>query len=265
MKAQKLILQLTLSLCLIPLQMWAQPGSEETARMAFPSVQEETLAFAKKLKPSGNGLTIVVNANAEELESVIKDKLEVSTGEKVKTSKGLFTLESVIFEDISSRTLDYYYRVEPIGKSDENVSRVSLFVSAGYYNFLDSEKFPQEIESARAFLQQLEKNIQIFKLQEKINAQQELVSQQLKEEADLQKEREKLQKERVDAQDNINKMEAEIESLKAKIADNQANLLKADQAMTSNASSMETQAQALAAEKDKLLQLQAELAELQKN
>lgn len=263
MKANKLILMSLL--CLLPFHIWAQPTTAETARTALPSVEEKTMVFAKKLKPSGNGLSIVVSANAEELEAVLEKKFEVATGQKVKSTKGLSTVESAVFEPISPRTLDYYYRVEPVGKAAENVSRVSLFVSAGYYNFLDSETYPKEVAAARTFLQGLDKNTKIFHLQQKVDAQQELVNKQLKEEADLHKESEKVHKDQIDAQAGIKKLEKEIEMLKAKVSENQSKLQKAEQAMAENASAKEAHSAKLAAEKEKLTKLQAELEVLKRD
>jgi DNA repair exonuclease SbcCD ATPase subunit len=240
--------------------------------MHFPQAEEP---FGNNhnhlLAPNGHFFNIdLVKMSVSQ--TIKQSENEVATGEKVKSTKGLFAVESVTFDPISARTLDYYYRVEPIGKKEENQSRVTLFLSAGYYNFLDSETYPKEVAAARTFLQSLAKNTLIYRLQEKIKAQQELVNEQIKEEADLQKEGQKLHKDKIDADSNIKKLDeeieklaAEIEMLKAKVSENQSKLQKAEQAMASNSSAQEAQATKLAAEKEKLSKLQAELEELKRD
>ncbi|MEL7339171.1 MAG: hypothetical protein AAGM67_01705, partial [Bacteroidota bacterium] len=143
---KNILLNTLLAFALIGLTINLQAQENATARLQQAAQVEETVAtFSKKLKPSGNALTFVIEGDAEEILTVLNEKFSVATGEKVKSVKDLQTVESVVFEEISSRTMDYYYRVEPVENTNEKYSRITLFLSSGYYNFIDSEKYPEEM------------------------------------------------------------------------------------------------------------------------
>ncbi|MEL7529980.1 MAG: hypothetical protein AAFN10_01665 [Bacteroidota bacterium] len=234
-----------------------------TARLQKAAqVEETTASFAKKVKPSGNALTFVIEGNAEEILTVLNEKFSVGTGEKVKNFKGLQSLESVTFPEISDRTMDYYYRVEPVENTDGKFSRITMFLSAGYYNFLDSEKYPEEVANAKTFLQSLDLKTKMYQLEQKITAQQVVLAKEQKVEEELISKAEKLTKEVANEQGNIQKMEEEIAKLQEKITAAQAQIVKIEAAKEENKTSQAAQAVKISEEVAKLQAVQAELETL---
>ncbi|MFK7920824.1 MAG: hypothetical protein AB8H47_02660 [Bacteroidia bacterium] len=231
-----------------------------TARLQQAAqVEETTASFAKKVKPSGNALTFVIEGNAEEILTVLNDKFAVGTGEKVKSFKGLQALESVTFAEISDRTMDYYYRVEPVENTEGKYSRITMFLSAGYYNFLDSEKYPEEVAKATTFLQSLDLKTKMYQLEQKITLQQEAVAKVQKTQDELIEKAEKLTKDVADEQNAILKMEEEIAKLKEKMVEAQAKIAKLETAKETNKTVQATQATKISESVAKLQALQTEL------
>ncbi len=254
-----------LALLVINLTISLKAQEPATARLQKAAQVEETTAtFAKKVKPSGNALTFVIQGDAEEILTVLNEKFSVGTGEKVKNFKGLQALESVSFPEISDRTMDYYYRVEPVENTDGKFSRITMFLSAGYYNFLDSEKYPEEVEKAKIFLQSLDVKTKMYQLEQKITAQQEVVAEEQKVEEELIAKGEKLTKEVANEQGNIQKMEEEIAKLQEKIAAAQAQIIKIETAQEANKTEQATQATKISEEVAKLQSIQTQLEELKK-
>lgn len=237
-----------------------QAQDPATARLQKAAqVEETTVSFAKKVKPSGNALTFVIEGNAEEILAVLDDKFSVGTGEKVKNFKGLQALESVTFAEISDRTMDYYYRVDPVENTNGKYSRITMFLSAGYYNFLDSEKYPEEVAKATTFLQSLDLKTKMYQLEQKVTAQQVVIAKAQKMQDETIEKEEKLTKEVASTQNNILKMEEEIAKLKEKIVAAQAQITKTEAAKEANKEIQATQAAKISEEVAKLQAIQTEL------
>ncbi|MEL6590105.1 MAG: hypothetical protein AAFQ68_08500, partial [Bacteroidota bacterium] len=257
---KNILLNTLLAFALIALTINLQAQETATARLQKAAQVEETNAtFSKKLKPSGNALTFVIEGNAEEILTVLNEKFSVATGEKVKKVKDLQSLESVVFEEISPRTMDYYYRVEPVENTADKFTRITLFLSSGYYNFIDSEKYPEEMANATAFLQSLDLKTKMYQLEQKIAVQQEAVAEQQKMQDELIAKQEKLKKEVAASQNDITKMEADIAKLQEKIAATQTSIGELETAQGENTSKQEAQATKISEEVAKLQKLQAEL------
>lgn len=259
-KMKNILFKTLLAFVIMNLTISLQAQDPATARLQKAAqVEETTASFAKKIKPSGNALTFVIEGNAEEILTVLNDKFTVGTGEKVKSFKGLQALESVTFSEISDRTMDYYYRVESVENTSDKYSRITMFLSAGYYNFLDSEKYPAEIANATAFLQSLDLKTKMYQLEQKITLQQEGIAGLQKTQDELIAKEEKLTKDAAAEQNTILKMEEEITKLNEKIVGTQAEITKLEIGKTDNKTAQATQATKISEEVAKLQALQVEL------
>ncbi|MEM6343672.1 MAG: hypothetical protein AAF927_07310 [Bacteroidota bacterium] len=257
---KNILLKSLLALVLLNLSFSLKAQDPATARLQKAAQVEETTAtFAKKIKPSGNALTFVIEGNAEEILTVLNEKFSVGTGEKVKNFKGLQSLESVTFSEISDRTMDYYYRVEPVENTEGKYSRITMFMSAGYYNFLDSEKYPEEIAKATAFLESLDLKTKMYQLEQKLSAQQAVLAQEQKVEEALIEKAEKLAKDVADELSGIQKMEEEIAKLQAKIKAAKGQIAEIETAQEANKAKQLEQATKISEEVAKLQAIQTEL------
>lgn len=178
------------------------------------SAQEGVYTFDKRIAPNANGISVEFEESADYVEAALRSKFEKLGKKKPKgLKKGLYMYEEVIMPEISTATLNYYYRVEADGS---NASKVSLFLSPGNNNFWSSEKFPEEMKRAEQMLYALEVEVATLKMQEKIIAQKELIAKEEKEQNNLKKAEEDMYKQ-------IEKLEKQIEDTKASIEKNKIN------------------------------------------
>ncbi|MDX1909665.1 MAG: hypothetical protein SF053_21685 [Bacteroidia bacterium] len=150
-------------------------GTQVSAQL----VSEASREFIKK--EFGNSLSIVVAGQPKNVSAVLDEKFKLATSVKPKPNAGLTTVAAARYNDISGNTLDYHYRVEKANKSDENQARVTLFISSGGSNFLDSGKYPEEIANARDMLEGLESEVRIYEMELQLTAQGKVVEKNIKE------------------------------------------------------------------------------------
>jgi regulator of replication initiation timing len=163
-----------------------------------------TAGFAQKARESnekspageGNAVVIELEGQAKNVEDVMKKKFSKLKG---KSEKGFEAFTGVIYSEISANTIDIYYKVE---KKDETHSKIIMFLSQGYNNFMSSKDFPSEISNAIKLLDGMIAEVRKYELELAIAAQTKVVEDEVKtqeklveENEDLVKEKEKLTKE----------------------------------------------------------------------
>ncbi|MEO0897840.1 MAG: hypothetical protein AAFY71_15645 [Bacteroidota bacterium] len=203
---------------IITLAIFCLLGSGLFAQETF----EGKFKFDKKVSPTANGVAWKTANDPEAVKSSIEAKfLEVARVKSKKGRKGMFVFEGVIYPEISSAKMDYYFRIDPIGK---DMNQVHMFLSLGNDNFISSLKFPQEIEAAKRFLYNLDKGARIMAMMEKINSQQEELMDQekakgklVKEQEDLKKAHEKLTKEMQENELKQEQMVGKVDEMTQKV------------------------------------------------
>ena len=199
------------------------------------SLQAQTAAEAKEKfqkKIDGNAVSITIKGQKKNVEDVLKAKFKK---QKTKNDKGNVMIEAAILPEISTNTMDYYYRVDKV--SDEE-SKIVFFMSKGYTNFLTSAEDPNEIAAAKTMLESMVKEVSIFEFQIAIDAQMKVIEKAEKDQEKLVKDGEGLVKDQ-------EKLEKELEQNKS------------DQAQ--NVTDQETQTGVIEAEKVTLQELQDKL------
>jgi hypothetical protein len=141
-------------------------------------ITEGSRNFIKK--ESANALSIVVQGQTRNVEEVMDRKLRAATGQKSKTTKGLTMYESARLAGASTNVMDMYFRVEKASRSDKNHSRVIIFLSSGNNNFLDSETNPNEFDAAKAILNDLQLDVEIYELELAIDEQNKVIEKAVK-------------------------------------------------------------------------------------
>lgn len=166
--------------------------------MTAVSLNAQKARESNEKSPAGEGNAVVIEleGQAKNVEEVMKRKFSKLKG---KSDKGFEAFTGVIFSEISSNTIDIYYKVE---KKDETHSKIIMFLSQGYNNFMSSRDFPGEIGNAIKMLDAMIVEVRKYELELAIAAQTKVIEDEVKEQEklvgeneDLVKEKEKLQKE----------------------------------------------------------------------
>lgn len=103
------------------------------------------------------------------------------SGNKGKAKSGVRMYEGVRYGEISNQMMDYYFKVDKANKKDKNTSRVTLFLSTGNYNFIDSDSYPDEIASAAEVLENLTFDVRMYEMDLAIEEQQKSLEKAIKE------------------------------------------------------------------------------------
>ncbi|GAB4405745.1 MAG: hypothetical protein OHK0039_07030 [Bacteroidia bacterium] len=208
-----------------------------TTSLSAQVALEGSYAFDKRLAPMANGVTYEINAPTARFEALFTQRFETAGAKIKKERKGLFYAEAVVLPDVSGRTLDYYYRVEPTG-SDGARARITLFLSLGNNNFLTSDRYPQEIEAAKQFLVSLDREARRAEMQAQIEAQRAALNALLLQQTTLKQQQETLAQEKV-------RLEKAVQENAAAIGANDVSLKQLEESIST--------------EKQKLGQLQLKL------
>jgi hypothetical protein len=134
---------------------------------------------------TANGLSITIQGQPKNVEQVLDEIFKNQTGQRVRTRKGMSAVEEGRFRNVSRQALNYYYTVEKPSRGDGTHSRVTLFISAGNRNFLDSSQYPREMQAASDLLSSLELEVMKYELAVVIEEQQKVLDKALKEQARL--------------------------------------------------------------------------------
>jgi hypothetical protein len=141
-------------------------------------IREGSFPFMRN--ESANGLSIIIQGQPKNVEHVLDEMFKEQTGQRVRTRKGMSTIEEGRFRDISRQAINYFYSVEKPSRNDETHSQVLLFLSAGNNNFLDSSQYPREMQAARDLLSGLELEVMKYELAVVIEEQQKVLDKAIK-------------------------------------------------------------------------------------
>ena len=167
-------------------------------------VVEGRYEFMKKVADQANGISLILNGSTDAIQAILQKKMKAESGVRVRNIKhGIQGAEAVRLSTISQSMFDYYYKLESVGKKNENQTRLTLFVSAGNYNFLTSEKYPVEMEAAKNWLSQVARDATLYQQQLYIEQQARNVAKAEKELENTLSEREKLEEMLADIQAKI--------------------------------------------------------------
>lgn len=160
------------------------------------------------LKTDGPCVAITLEANAKNVEDVLKEKFKK---QKTKSKKGFVFIEGEVIPFISSNVMDLYYLVD---KKKDNQCEVIFFASKGYDNFVSSAEEPELINNIKKVLDDMVSEVRTYELNLAIEAQTKVLEKAMKEQENLVSDGENLVKEQ-------EKLEKELEQNKADQDQNQ--------------------------------------------
>lgn len=172
---------------------WAQKATESTEK--------------SPLGTDGKCLVVELTGQQKNVEAVLEQKFKKLKGKK---EKGYDAFKAQVFPEISSNTLDIYYKVET---KKEDQSKVVLFLATGYDNWLNPTDHSSELNNAKKMLEGLAAEVRTYELNLAIEAQTKVVEEAVKTQAGLEKELEKLG-------NDLTKLQQEIEENKKEQEEN---------------------------------------------
>lgn len=155
------------------------------------AVSEGPQPFIKKV--SGNALSVVFTGQPDNVEHVLENWLEEASGKKAATRSGFRALEGVVVSAFSPNALDYYLLVEKVSRDDNTHSKATLFVSAGNDNFISRGSNPEVMNQVVAWLESMQKEINIYELELAVEAQQKVIEKAIKVQESLHRDSVRLQ------------------------------------------------------------------------
>lgn len=187
------------------------------------------------LGTDGKCLVIDLEAQGKNVEAVLNEKFKKLKGKK---EKGFESYKAQIFSEVSSNTLDYYWKVDTKG---DNKTKVLFFMSTGYDNWLNPNDHASEINNAKKMLDALITEVRTYELNLAIDAQTKVLESAVKEQEKLVKENESLKS-------DLDKLQKEIEENK--------------KATETNVKTQETQKKVVEDQKKVLDELQKQLGQV---
>ena len=188
-------------------------------------IKEGVYPFIKKGTKSANGLRIELDGKPDHVEAVVERELKALTGQKVKGIKsGVSGLEAARIADFSEATLDYYYKVEKLSKKIEDRTVLTLFLSAGNYNFLNSDKYPEEMAAAAFWLDEMQQKVHVYEYEIAIEEQEKIIKEAKKDQEKLKSDHGKLEKQKEDILKAIEENEVAQDQQMQKIATEESKL-----------------------------------------
>lgn len=203
-------------------------------------VLEGDFTFIKKIKATANGLTMDIAGESEMITEMMTKRLEEATGEKVKSfKKGIMGMEGVMLESISANTYDYYFRVDEIKNKDPERSKITLFVSVGNHNFINSDKYPNEVAASKVWLQKLLSWKRLKEIAIAEAAQQIKLEEAEKQQAVITETATKLNENKANMDAEFEKLQAKLKELAKKKESNDQALLKHEVSIKDHAKNVE--------------------------
>jgi Skp family chaperone for outer membrane proteins len=189
------------------------------------------------LGTDGKCLIVELEGQQKNVEAVMENKFKKLKGKK---EKGYEAFKAQVFPEISSNTIDIYYKVET---KKDNQSKVILFLATGYDNWLNPQDHASELNNAKKMLDGLAAEVRTYELTLAIDAQTKVLE-------DAVKTQEKLEK-------DLEKLGSDLEKLQKEIEENKKN-------QEENKKTQEEQKKSIEKEKKTLEDLQKQLGQVGK-
>lgn len=183
--------------CLLLLLCASAAAQVQTAYPTGPVQEPAEGAYPldKKIREYANGLSLTTRNSPEDLEEALARKMAAYTKTKAKSlRKGLLVYEAVIFPEITANALNYYARTS-VNERGDGRTTFTLFLSPGNDNFLESSRFPKEMQQAAAVLKRIDRDATLLALERGIAAAQAELDARTRELLALDTELQALQKE----------------------------------------------------------------------
>lgn len=201
--------------------------------------QEATLTMAEFPKVGAvDAVTITVEGQLKNIEYVVDQKFQDETGGKTKSYKGFRTIQSVVYREIASKTIDYYFTVEKEGTKEAPRGRVILMMSLGNNTFMDADRYPDEMAAAEKVLEELPRDVRVYELQLAIEEQEKVIEKTVKDYEKLGSDSLSLEAQLIETQLNIEANRISRQQQKVRITEEETKLTEFKEMLKSTRSAV---------------------------
>jgi hypothetical protein len=168
-----------------------------------------TIQYNKSMQPAHR---LDLSNNVDDVEATILNKLK-QNGYKPETDgrlfwkkskiDGFYEFNNIIIPTISNQKLDMYFKVVQKNAEEKNSSIIYLLVSTGNENFSSPDRDTALWNNTKVFLDQFVENTVVYKLEQDIKKQEDVIARSKKELTTLQKGEKELE-------DRIKKLQGEL-------------------------------------------------------
>lgn len=191
----------------------------------FLLAQEATMTMVEFPKVGAvDAVTITLEGQVKNIQHVMEEKFQDETGGRAKSYKGFRKIESVVYREIASKTVDYYYKVEKEGTKEAPRGRVILLMSLGNETFMDGDRYPDEMAGAEKVLEELPRDVRIYELQLAIEEQEKVILKNEKEYEKLGTDSLSLEAQLIETQQSIEANRISRQQQKVKLSEEAAKL-----------------------------------------
>jgi len=127
-----------------------------------------------------DAVAITIEGSPKNIQHVLEEKFMDETGTRLKSYKGFRKLESAVYREIASKTVDYYFKVQKSGSKDLPSGRVVLMLSLGNNSFMDGDRYPDEMAAAKKILEELPREVRMYELELAIEEQEKVIGKSVK-------------------------------------------------------------------------------------
>jgi hypothetical protein len=201
--------------------------------------QEATLTMVEFPKVGAvDAVTITVEGQLKNIEYVVDQKFQDETGGKTKSYKGFRTGQSVVYREIASKTIDYYFTVEKEGTKEAPRGRVILMMSLGNNTFMDADRYPDEMAAAEKVLEELPRDVRVYELQLAIEEQEKIIEKTVKDYEKLGTDSLSLEAQLIETQLNIEANRISRQQQKVRITEEETKLTEFKEMLKSTRSAV---------------------------
>ncbi len=189
--------------------------------------QDASLTLVDFLKVGPvDAVTITLEGQTKNIEYVVEEKFQDETGGKVKSYKGFRKIESVVYREIASKTIDFYFKVEKEGNKEAPFGKVTLIMSLGNNTFMDGDRYPDEIAAAKKVLEELPREVRMYEIQLAIEEQEKVIEKTVREYDKMGTDSLTLEAQLIETQQEIEANRISRGQQKIKISEEEAKLLE---------------------------------------
>jgi len=177
--------------------------------LSAQKVSETVVLYGKE---QIKGFTInIYNNDLEIVEGAIADKFENQYKLKGSKKKGYHVYENQPCDAFGDARYDIFFTTAPIGKKKDRTTQVILVVSTGNLNCITFSNDPRSSRNIVAFLENLDKDIENYKIKLRIEELRNNLNSLNKERQSLLKEQTKLQEKRNVTEEEVKRLNEQID------------------------------------------------------
>ena len=171
-----------------------------------------------------DAVTISLEGKQKNIQHVLEEKFQAETGSRIRYYKGFRKIESSVYREIASKTIDFYFKVDKEGSKEVPMGRVVLIMSLGNNTFMDGDRYPDEMAAAKKILEELPREVRMYEIQLAIEDQEKTIEKTIKDYEKMGQDSVSLEAQLIETQQEIEANRISRAQQKVKISEEEARL-----------------------------------------